>query len=101
MFKQFSRSERRQLLYIGVFLVVLVLLWVLIAPKKSALHLVKAKQELEAIQVENKRLEEENDVLRKEIDRLKHDPTYFEEKARKEYGLLKKNEMLYKFDKKK
>ena len=100
MFKQFSRSERRQLLYIGVFLVVLILLWVLIAPKKSALHLVKAKQELEAIQVENKRLEEENDVLRKEIDRLKHDPTYLEEKARKEYGLLKKNEMLYKFEKK-
>jgi cell division protein FtsB len=100
MLKQFSRSERRQLLYIGVFLVVLVLFWVLIAPKKSALHLVKAKQELEAIQAENKRLEEENDVLRKEIDRLKHDPTYLEEKARKEYGLLKKNEMLYKFEKK-
>ena len=100
MFKQFSRSERRQLLYIGVFLVVLILLWVLIAPKKSALHLVKAKQELEAIQAENKRLEEENEVLREEIDRLKHDPTYLEEKARKEYGLLKKNEMLYKFEKK-
>ena len=100
MFKQFSRSERRQLLYIGVFLVVLILLWVLIAPKKSALHLVKANQELEAIQFENKRLEEENEVLREEIDRLKHDPTYLEEKARKEYGLLKKNEMLYKFEKK-
>ena len=101
MFKQFSRSERRQLLYIGVFLVVLVLLWVLIAPKKSALHLLQTQQELETIQAENKRLEEENEVLRKEIDRLKHDPTYLEEKARKEYGLLKKNEMLYKFDKKK
>ncbi len=101
MFKQFSRAERKQLLYIGVFFVVLILLWVLIAPKKSALHLLQAQKELEAIQVENKRLEEENDVLRKEIDRLKHDPTYLEEKARKEYGLLKKNEMLYKFDKKK
>ena len=100
MFKQFSRAERRQLLYIGVFLVVLVLLWVLIAPQKSALHLVQAQKKLEVIQAENKRLEEENEVLRKKIDRLKHDPTYLEEKARKEYGLLKKNEMLYKFEKK-
>ena len=53
------------------------------------------------MKVKNKRLEEENAILREEIDRLKHDPTYLEEKARKEYGLLKKNEMLYKFDKKK
>jgi cell division protein FtsB len=101
MFKQFSSAEKKQLLYIGVFLAVLVLLWILIAPQKSALHLLQFQKKLEAIQVENKRLEEENDVLRKEIDRLKHDTTYLEEKARKEYGLLKKNEMLYKFDKKK
>ena len=101
MFKKFSRSERRQLLYIGVFLIVLVLLWVLIAPKKSTLHLLLTQKKLAVIQVENKRLEEENAILREEIDRLKHDPTYLEEKARKEYGLLKKNEMLYKFDKKK
>ena len=101
MFKQFSPVDKKRFLYIGIFLIVLVLLWVLIAPKKSALHLIMAKQELEAIQAENNRLEEENAILREEIDKLKHDPAYLEEKARKEYGLLKKNEMLYKFDKKK
>ena len=100
MFKQFSPAEKKQFLYIGLFLLVLVLLWVLIAPKKSTLHLIRAKQELDAIQAENKRLEDENALLRKEIDKLKHDPAYLEEKARKDYGLLKKNEMLYKFDKK-
>jgi cell division protein FtsB len=101
MFKQFSHAEKRQLIYIGVFLIVLLLLWVLIAPKKSALHLLQAQKKLEAIQAANTKLEEENKSLRQEIDRLKHDPTYLEEKARKEYGLLKKNEMIYKFDKKK
>jgi cell division protein FtsB len=101
MFKQFSHAEKRQLIYIGVFLTVLLLLWVLIAPKKSALHLLQAQKKLEAIQAANTKLEEENKSLRQEIDRLKHDPTYLEEKARKEYGLLKKNEMIYKFDKKK
>jgi len=101
MFKQFSPVDKKRFLYIGLFLMVLVLLWILIAPKKSALHLVRAQKELEAIHAENKKLEEENAFLREEIDKLKHDPAYLEEKARKEYGLLKKNELLYKFDKKK
>ena len=101
MFKQFSRSERKQILYITIFLAVLVLLWVLIAPKKSALHLLQAEKKLEVLQTENRRLAEENEALREEIDKLQNDPSYLEEKARKEYGLLKKNEVLYKFDKKK
>ena len=101
MFKQFSRSERKQILYITIFLAVLVLLWVLIAPKKSALHLLQAEKKLEVLQTDNKRLAEENEALREEIDKLQNDPDYLEEKARKEYGLLKKNEVLYKFDKKK
>ena len=101
MFKQFSSTEKRQLLYIGAFLVALVFLWILIAPKKSTLHLLQAQKKLETLQVENKRLAKENETLREEIDRLENDPAYLEEKARKEYGLLKKNEMLYKFDKKK
>ena len=101
MFKQFSRSERRQILYISIFLAVLVLLWVLIAPKKSTLHLLQAEKKLEMLQTENRRLAEENEALREEIDRLENDPGYLEEKARKEYGLLKKNEVIYKFGKKK
>jgi cell division protein FtsB len=101
MLKQFTPTEKRQLLYVALFLAIFLVLWILIGPKRSALHLLKTKKQLAQIQAENKRLEEENKVLRQEIDRLKHDPTYLEEKARKEYGLLKKNEMIYKFDKKK
>jgi cell division protein FtsB len=49
---------------------------------------------------ENKRLAEENKALQKEIDRLQDDPAFLEEKARKEYGMLKENEVLYIFKKK-
>ena len=100
MFKQFSSTEKKQLLYIGIFLAMLVCLWILIGPQKSTLHLLQAQKKLETLQAENKRLAEENEALREEIDRLENDPTYLEEKARKEYGLLKKNEVIYKFDKK-
>jgi cell division protein FtsB len=101
MLKIFSRLERKQLLYIGVFLIVLLLVWVFLAPRNSALHLFRVQKELKMIQTKNKALEEENAALRAEIDKLENDPAYLEEKARKDYGLIKKNELLYKFDKQK
>ena len=57
-------------------------------------------EEIERLQIENKKLLEENTALQEEIDRLQNDPAYLEEKARKEYGLLKENEVLYIFKKK-
>ena len=62
--------------------------------------MVRTHEELERLQAENLRLEEENKALQKEISRLQDDPTYLEEKARKEYGMLKENEVLYIFKKK-
>jgi len=45
-------------------------------------------------------LEAKNKALQEEINRLENDPAYLEEKARKEYGMLKENEVLYIFKKK-
>ena len=42
-------------------------------------------------------LEKENHDLRAEIDGLLNDPEYLEEIARKEYGLLRKNERVFDF----
>jgi len=47
--------------------------------------------------MENKNLEQRNVQLRREIDRLQNDDAYLEELARKKYGLLKKNEMVFEF----
>jgi len=38
-------------------------------------------------------------MIQAEIDGLQDDPEYLEEVARKEYGLLKKNERVYDFSK--
>jgi cell division protein FtsB len=63
-----------------------------------ALH--RAQKEVERLQAENLRMAEENRLLQQEVKRLQSDPAYLEDKARKEYGLLKENELLYLFKKK-
>ena len=61
--------------------------------------MVRTREKIEKLQAENLRLAEENKALQQEISRLKDDPTYLEEKARNEYGMLKENEVLYIFKK--
>lgn len=100
MRQNFPSLEKKQLSYIGLFLAFLLLLWIVFAPSKGIYALHKAKKEIFRLQEENKKLAAQNKELQKEINRLQDDPAYLEEKARKDYGMLKKNEMLYIFKKK-
>ena len=100
MLKQFTSHEKKLLSYAGLFFTLLVFLWIIFAPNRGILDLFRAQEKLEKLQAENRKLEKENKDLREEIDRLQDDPAYLEEKARKDYGMLKENEVLYIFKKK-
>lgn len=100
MFKKFTSREKKLLSSAGLFFALLILLWIVFAPNRGILDLFRAQEGLEQIQADNKRLEEENRALQEAINRLQNDPAYLEEKARKEYGMLKENEVLYIFKKK-
>lgn len=100
MLQKFSNREKIQLFYIGLFLTLLLVLWIIFAPNHGIVSLYRAKEENTRLQADNRRLAEENKVLQEEINRLQDDPAYLEEKARKEYGMLKENEVLYIFKKK-
>ena len=45
----------------------------------------------------NQALGEENERLKREIERLKNDPRYIEGIARRELGMIGKNEVIYRF----
>ena len=75
-------------------------LWIIFAPNRGIVSLYRTKAEIAKLLAENRRLAEENQELQNEINRMQEDPAYLEEKARKEYGLLKENEVLYIFKKK-
>ena len=60
----------------------------------------RLKQSLETIRTANEKLRKENEILIEEIARIQNDPEYLEEVARKKFGLIKKNEMIFNFRKK-
>ena len=101
MRNKFTDREKKLLSHICLIIAVLLILWIIFAPNRGMLALHSTKQEVERLQEENRRLAAENKALQDEITRLQDDPKYFEEKARKEYGMLKDNELLYIFKKKK
>jgi cell division protein FtsB len=100
MLSKLSAQEKKLLPYVGLFLVIMLILWIIFAPNRGLLSLHRTKNEIQRLQAENSKLEEKNRELQDEINKLQNDPAYLEEKARKEYGMLKDNEMLYIFKKK-
>ena len=60
----------------------------------------KLREQNFSLSLEVEELQKQNTELKNEIEKLKTDQKYFEEVARREYGLLKKNEMVFDFNKK-
>ena len=58
------------------------------------------KKEKTELILENQRIAEKNKTLSIEIDRLKNDPEYIENVARRELGMIGKDEMIVKQRKK-
>ena len=100
MYSKFTNHEKKLLSYAGLFFIVLLILWIVFAPDRGIFDMVRTREKIEQLRKENRRLAEENKALQEEISRLKDDPTYLEERARNEYGMLKENEVLYIFKKK-
>ena len=86
-----------RVILLGMFFIILVVSWLGFGDRgiKWVITMGKERQGyLERI----KKLEVANQQLRDEIDRLKYDREYIETAARRELGLLKENEVIYKFN---
>ncbi len=91
----FTRYKKAVLPAVGVFLVVFLLL--IVFYRNGILDLNRKKVELETQIEKNEALREENTGLYREVTRLKSDQEYLEQVARKELGMIKKNEIIVKF----
>lgn len=65
--------------------------------EKGFIHLYRMERERQAHLERIDRLEQENRRLLDEINRLRKDREYIESMARRELGLVKDNELLYRF----
>jgi cell division protein FtsB len=69
--------------------------------KRGFIHLYRMDNEREARLERIQKLEKENKELLEEIERLRKDKEYVESLARREFGLVKEGEILYRFGKEK
>lgn len=60
--------------------------------------LYRLKQKQARLELELTRLQAENQQLRQEIERLKHDPAYWEKIAREKLGLVQPDEIVFQFN---
>ena len=64
-------------------------------------HLYRTEMERQAYTERIRQLTEENQALLVEIDRLRTDKKYIESVARKQFNMIKPNEVIYRFEKEK
>jgi cell division protein FtsB/cell division protein DivIC len=88
--------KRRILILIIIFLLILGSLTFF--GEKGIFNLLRLRKEVARIKERNLKLEEENQKLKEEVKRLQSDKRYIEEVARKELGMVKEGEIIYRFD---
>lgn len=92
----FKKSHYLSYISILSFVALLLLAWVSFG-KHGLLDLYKMRKEEERCLAIVDDLKEKNRLLTAEIRRLREDPRYFESVARKELGLVRENEIIYRF----
>ena len=93
-----ENPERKKALTAGALALCAVVAWLLFWPN-GILQYYRITQDLRAVRAEIARLEKENEMLQEEIDKLLNDPGYLEKIAREQYDFIKKNEVIYDFEK--
>lgn len=85
-------------LLLGLVITILIVSWLAFGDR-GFVYLYRMDRERQVYLERIKNLEAANQELRDEINKLQYDKDYIEATARKELGLLKKNEVVYKFTK--
>jgi cell division protein FtsL len=92
-------QKTRRLLRAG-WLTALLLAAVTLFSPWGAIRYYQLSNELTQLEAANLELQENNRQLREGIERLSNDPAYIEKIAREQHGLLRRNEFVYVFPKK-
>jgi cell division protein FtsB len=82
----------------GLFLLMSALLFSLIFTEGGVLGYINTKMDIRRVNAEIKKLDQENILLMRELDKLQKDDQYLEEVVRKKYGFLREGEKLYRIE---
>lgn len=96
--RQMTTDSKRFFTYLGIVVFTVLLFWHLFSSYglRGYFHL---KGQLATLQAENDRLQEQNQQLLHDLKRFSKDDAFFSEIARKQHGMIKKNEIIFDFGK--
>jgi len=89
-------SVRQKIFLAGAVVALFFMLIFIMFSDKGLADLFTLKSERDRLLQENNRLQKENETLYRTIERLRNDPEYIESVARKELGMIKKDEVILK-----
>lgn len=89
--KNFLKLSILTLVIVGLFMA-----WLAFG-ERGFIHLYRMDKERQVYLEKIRELEKANDELLEQVNRLKNDGDYVERLARKELGLVKQNEVIYRF----
>lgn len=92
----FSRKEFLKFSSFGLLFLFLMALWLGFG-ERGFIHLYRMEKERQAYAQKIQKLEQENRDLLEEINRLRSDKEYIESLGRRELGLVRDGEVLYRF----
>ncbi len=88
--------SRKDFKVICLTIVTLLLLWILFAPN-GVMRYLRLQRQVTNILAANGEITKQNKELDAEVQRLEKNKAYIEEIARMNYGLIKKNEIIFQF----
>ena len=77
--------------------IILFILYFTVFGERGLFRIYRLNQEKQEIEKKAREMKDENDRLKREIEALKTDRRYLENIARKDFGLVRKNEIIYQF----
>jgi cell division protein FtsB len=83
----------------GLFAVFLALLFVVFFCENGIADYMRLKSQMTEMDTSIRKLDEENVMLKGEIERLQKDDRYLEEVARKRFGFIREGEKVYRIEK--
>ena len=88
-------TGNRNLITIWLVVIILLMLGYAVFGERGVIRIVQAEKQKQRLEAELVALQQEQQELREEIDRLKHDKDYWEQLARKNLGMVREGELIY------
>ena len=85
----------KNLITLWLLVIILVMLGYAVFGNRGVIRIVKAERQKQELQTQLTALQQEQQELREEIDRLKNDKDYWEQLARKKLGMVREGELIY------